>query len=238
MQIDFIPIDYDYFDWQGRNYMTIIGRDDKGKRVCILDSFEPYFWAVLKQGVPEKNAKELQRKIEKIKIESPGRTTKVEKTELCKKKFLGKAVQAIKVFITNYKDAHAVADKMGFPEIEARREYDISLITRYIIEKKLIPLSWYRISGEISDDFGISNLDADLCIRAEKIEKIEDKQFSPKIMAYDIEADAVGIGMGEILMISLFSEKFKRVLTWKKSPAKLDYVEYCKDEADMLEKFA
>lgn len=237
MQINFIPFDYGYFDYQGRNYMTVIGRDDKGKRVCVVDSFEPYFWAVLKQGISEKKAKELQEKIGKIKIESPGRTTKVEKTELHDKQFLGKDAKAIKVFITNYKDAHAVADKMGFPEIEARREYDISLATRYIIEKKLIPLSWHKISGEVCDEFGIDSIDVDLCIKAEKIEKTDDKKFSPKIMAYDIEADELEIGRGEILMISMFSDKFKKVLTWKKSPAKLDYVEYCKDEADMLEKF-
>jgi DNA polymerase I/DNA polymerase-2 len=57
-------------------------------------------------------------------------------------------------------------------------------------------------------------------------------------MAYDIETDELEIGKGEILMISLFSGNFKKVLTWKKSPAKPDYVEYCRDEADMLEKFA
>jgi DNA polymerase elongation subunit (family B) len=241
MQINFIPFDYDYFDWQGRNYITIIGRDDKGKRVCIVDSFEPYFWAVLKQGISEKKADELRKKIEKIKVENPGRTTKVEKTELCRKKFLGNDVQAIKVFITNYKDAHAVADQMGFQEIEARREYDISLVTRYIIDKNITPLSWHKVSGSLldQDEFGgiEKGLDIDMCLKAEKIEKAEDRKFSPKIMAYDIETDAVGVGKGEILMISLAGEKFKKVLTWKKSPAKPDYVECCKDEADMLEKF-
>jgi len=245
MQISFIPFDYSSFDWQGRNYVAVIGRDDKGKRACIVDSFEPYFWAVLKDGVSSKKTDELQKKIEKIKVEMPGRTTVVEKTELCKKKFLGNDVQAIKVFITNYKDAHAVADKMGFPEIEARREYDISFITRYIIERKLIPLSWHKISGELvgANDFGgiETGLDVDICLKAEKIEiqeKSDDKKFSPKIMAYDIEADEFEIGKGEIVMISMFSGNFKKVLTWKKSPAKTDYIEYCKDEADMLEKFA
>jgi len=33
MKTKFIPIDYDYFDWQGRNYTKIIGRNEKGQRM-------------------------------------------------------------------------------------------------------------------------------------------------------------------------------------------------------------
>ena len=54
-EINFIPLDYDYFDWQGKNYVKILGRDDKGKRVCLIDRFEPYFWAILKEGTSEKS---------------------------------------------------------------------------------------------------------------------------------------------------------------------------------------
>ena len=53
-EINFIPLDYDYFDFQGRNYLKITGRTDKNKRVCIVDSYEPYFWAILKENTNEK----------------------------------------------------------------------------------------------------------------------------------------------------------------------------------------
>jgi len=244
-EINFIPLDYDYFDCQGKNYAKIIGRDDKGKRICLIDSFEPSLWAVLKEGIKEKKIQEIQKEIEKIKISLPNRITRVEKTELHQKNFLGKEVKAIKIFITNYKDAHPVADKLDYEEIEARREYDISLITKYIIEKKLIPLSWYKISGEVlnnSQEFGNidASLDVDLCIKAEKIEKLEKEfNFTPKILAFDIEVSEFEIGKGEILMISLVGENFKKVLTWKsqKTKEKEDYVEFFKDEADVIEAF-
>ena len=42
---DFIPVDYDYFDFEGRNYAKIIGRNSKGKRVCVIDSCQIYLWA-------------------------------------------------------------------------------------------------------------------------------------------------------------------------------------------------
>src|SRR3989338_11524851 len=208
METTFIPLDYGSFDWEGRNYVKITGRDDKGKRVCVIDSFQPYLWAILKEGTSEKKINELIKKIEKIKVETSLRTTNVEKTELCEKNFLGKPVKAIKIFITNYKDAHPVADNLDFPEIEARREYDLNIITKYIIEKQVKPLQWHKVSGEIlnnSQEFGgiDSVMEVDLCIKAEKIESIEDKdiKFEPKILAFDIEADELELGQGEILMI-------------------------------------
>ncbi len=250
MEITFIPLDYGSFDWQGRNYVKIIGRDDKGKSVCVIDSFKPYLWAILKEGTGEKKAEDLRKKIEKIKIEGNLRATKVEKTELCEKNFLGKPVKAVKIFITNYKDAHPVADNLDFPEIEARREYDLNIITKYIIEKNVKPLQWHKVSGELlnnSSEFGgiDSAMDVDLCIKAESIKKIDEAEsaknknirFEPKILAFDIEADELEIGQGEILMISLVGKNIKKVLTWKKCPHKLGYVECFNDEADMLEAF-
>jgi len=240
MQINFIPIDYDYFDYQSKNYAKIIGRNEKNKKVCIIDSFEPYFWAILKPKIKESRIKQIQEEIKKIKIEKAGRQSRVTKTELHNKDFIGKKVKAIKIFITNYKDAHAIASEIGMKEIHKRRGYDLNYITKYIIEKKLKPLNWYKIQGELisDDDFGgINNINVDLVIKTDKIELLKKQtDFSPKILAYDIEANGLEIGKGEILMISLVGETFKKVLSWKKQSNK-EYVETFKDEADMLEGF-
>jgi len=237
--INFIPLDYDYFDWQGRNYAKIIGRLENGKKACIIDSFEPYFWVILKPRLKESKIKQIQEKIQKIKIENAGRQSGVIKTELHDKSFLGKPVKAIKIFITNFKDSHAIADKIGMKEIEKRRGYDLSYITQYIIEKKLKPLSWHKIQGELitGNNFGgVNNIDADMILKVNEIEELPQKNFSPKILAFDIEANELEIGKGEILMISLVGENFKKVLTWKKQ-SNQDYVENYKNEADMLEAF-
>jgi len=241
MKIEFIPLDYDYFDFEGRNYAKIIGRDQKGKRVCLVDSCDVFFWAILKDKLSQKEIKKLQEKIEKIQIDAKGRKTKVEKTEIHNKKFLGRDVTAIKVFATNYKDLHDIADQMGMPEIEKRRGYDLGFITHYIIEKKLHPLNWYEISGESLDNTsefgGIGTyLNVNTCIRVNSITPIKKEEFSPKVLAFDIETEEFKIGEGEILMISIVSENFKKVLTWKKNK-ELPYVEYVKDEAELLEKF-
>ena len=242
IQTEFIPIDYDYFDFEGRNYARIIGRDSKGKRVCVIDSCPVYFWAILKDGLKQAKIKKLVEKIKNIKLDIKGRQTKVEKIELHDKNFLGKKVKALKIFATNYKDLHDIADKLGVPEIVKRRGYDLGFVTHYIIEKKMAPLCWYEIEGEMlnnSQEFGgiDAAIDADLCINLKEFKKIKEKKFKPKTLAYDIEVDEFKIGHGEILMVSLVGENFKKVITWKKTAKKPSYVEYVKDEEELLEKF-
>ena len=177
MKIKFIPIDYGSFDFEGKNYAQIFGRNEKGKKVCIIDSCKNYLWAILKSNVKKEKINSLIKKIEKIQLNLKGRQTKVEKVELHNKNFSGKPVQALKVFATNYKDLHDIADKLGLPEIEKRRGYDLGYVTHYIIEKKLKPLQWYEIEGKMlnnSPEFGgiDSCLEVDFCIKANKISSI------------------------------------------------------------------
>jgi len=243
--INFIPIDYDYFDFNGKNCIKIVGRTDGNKQVCVLDEFEPYFWAVFKEGTSDKRIREIQEKINKIKIETEFRTSIIEKTEICDKKYLGHEVKAIKIFVTNFKDCHPVADHLDYEEIIARREYDISMMTRYIIEKNFTPLVFKKITGEIlnnSQEFGgIDNvLETDLAIKLEKLENLEKQpEFSPKILAFDLETSEFDAEKGEILMISIAGKNIKKVLTWKakESKNKQDFVECYKNEEDMLESF-
>jgi DNA polymerase I/DNA polymerase-2 len=244
MKFEFIPIDYDYFDFEGRNYIKIIGRDKSGKRVCVIDSCEVYFWAILKDKLNQKQIQKVKEKIEIINLDLKGRQTKVEKVEVYDKKFLEEEVKALKISVTNYKDMHDIAERLGMPEIEKRRGYDIGFISHYIIEKNFLPLNWYEIEGEIlnnSLEFGgiDSSLNVDFCVKLKTLKEIEKKEFSPKVLAFDIETDELKIGSGEILMISFVSENFKKVITWKgrENKVNLPFVEYVKNEAELLEKF-
>ena len=245
MRTDFIPVDYDYFDFEGRNHIRIIGRDRQGKRVCVIDSCPVYLWAVLSGDLSQNKIKDLIEKIKKIRLDSKGRQTRVEAVELHEKNFLGQRVKALKIFATNYKDLHDIADRLALPGITNRRGYDLGFITHYIIERQIAPLQWYEIEGEIIDNSGEfggidQELQVDLCMRLQSHKRLEIPNFSPKVLTYDIEADEFKIGEGEILMVSLVSEDFKKVITWKtgagKKP-KADYVEVVKDEAELLKKF-
>ena len=246
MKLKFIPIDYDYFDFEGRNYAKITGRDDKGKRICVIDSCEIYLWAILKEDLSQKKIEAIIKKISKIKLDIKGRQTKVEKVEFHDKNFLSHPVKALKIYATNYKDLHDIADKLGMKEIVKRRGYDLGFTTHYIIEKQLNPMEWYEISGELLNDSnkygGIDkSIDVDICLELEGIKKIDKFEFTPKVLAYDIETDELQIGKGEILMVSLVSsDGFKKVISWKKSQEsgqKQDYVEYVKNEPELIEAF-
>ena len=242
MKTSFIPIDYDYFDFEGRNIVRIVGRNENGKKICVIDTCPAFFWAILKPNLPDKKIKSLIEKVSKIRVKTAGRETLVEKVELQNKNFLDKPIKALKIFATNYKDLQDIASHLTMPEVEKRRGYDINFITHYIIEKKLNPLTWYEIEGEEisnSDDFGGLGkaMDVDFCIKLESHKETKEKEFKPKVLCYDIETDELKIGKGEILMISLVSEKFKKVITWKNPETKLPYVEHVKDEAALIEKF-
>ncbi|MDP3987235.1 MAG: DNA-directed DNA polymerase [Nanoarchaeota archaeon] len=243
MKTEFIPLDYDSFDFEGRNYVRVIGRDRKGKRICVIDLCQAYLWVIIKDSVKKERIKKISEKIEEIRLDLKGRETRVEKVELHKKNFLGKEKNALKVFATNYKDLQDIAGEITFSEVESRRGYDINFITHYIIEKNMLPLQWHEVSGEIAGaEFqGIENLDVDFCIKLESSKVLppdrKGQTFKPRVLTYDIETDDLAIGGGEILMISLVSDDFERVITWKKDSKKLGYVEYVKDEAELLERF-
>jgi len=242
MKFEFVPVDYDYFDFEGRNYIKLVGRNGKSEKVCVVDSYEPNFWVILKDS-SKKKAIEVAEKISRLESEKAGRITKVLKTEILDKKFLGRDVKSIRVFVTNHKDIGDISLEIkGMEEVEFTREYDLSLITKYIKEKKVNPLKWYVVEGDIlgQDDFGglVDSINLDICVLANKITELkEDKIFEPRILAYDIETENLDIGNGKIFMISIYGDNFKKVLTWKKIKGSQDYVESFKDEGGMIESF-
>lgn len=241
MKIKFIPFDYSVFDFNGKNFVRIVGRDEKWKRVCLFDSYLSSFWAILEEGLSDVAIKKVMEKIGKIKVEKSSRKSCVEKVELCSKKFLGKKVKAIRIFVTNYKDMHSVASEIGFEEVVKRREYDVPLLTKYIIEKDLKPLVWCDVDGDLlnnSPDFGGADSVYDFgCFKINKISETEQVDFKPRILAYDIEVGDLEIGKSKILMVSLYGDDFKKVLTCEDCDKKQNYVECFIDEADMIEAF-
>ena len=236
MKVKFIPIDYDYFDCEGRNWVRIVGRMENGKKALIVDSCDAYFWVILKDGLSDKKVDKVCERIEKISVEGKVRIGKVIRTEIASKRFLGKDVRAVKVYVNNYKDAHDIASQIDYDEVYKRREYDLSFVSRYIIDKGVKPLVWCDVEGEMisGDDFGgIGRVDVDVCLKAEKMEESKKQiEFKPRILAYDIETDEFEIGKGEIVMISLVGEDCKKVLTWKNGNK--NYIKNYSDEGEML----
>jgi DNA polymerase elongation subunit (family B) len=229
MRINFIPIDYDYFDYSNRTYIKIFGKTSEGKTCCLIDETDNFFYIITDK--PEKLIKNIKG------------ITNVEKCEIVEKNFLEKSVKAIRIFCQHNKMSEIKEEIHKYDKNFESKERDINVVTRYIIEKKIKPLFWYDLEVDIlaKGDLGgiIDSLDVDLVIKLKNIypnQFKEEKVFSPKVLAFDIETDDLEIGKGEILMISLVSDNIKKVLTWKHK-SKRDFVEYYKSEEEMLEKF-
>ena len=182
----------------------------------------------------------MRKKLSKISVNS----VKIIKTLIEDKKFLGEDVKAIKVYANAQSELSKIIEKL--PKDIEIREHDINPVTRYILQKKINPLNWYKASGEILNESGEfsgidKSFDVDYVIKAEKIweEKLpqSDQIFAPKVIAFDIETDEFEIGKGEIIMVSLYGKDLKKVLTLKNVNAP-NYVVKLKDERELLLEFA
>ncbi len=228
MELEFIPLDYDYLTLNEKTYMRVFGKTPKKESCCIIDELENYFYVL------SKNPEKILKKIEKIKD--------IAKTKIEEKKFLGKKVDAIRVSC-DFSKMKEVRRKIKKIDDKIKiKEHDIPLITKYIISKKIRPLKWYKAEGEILNDTDLgglpSSVDSDYVLKISKVKKVKkQKKFNPKVLAFDIESEEFEIGKGKILMISLVSNNVKKVLTWKKPTKEKDFIEYFKNEKEMLEKF-
>ncbi len=236
MELDFVPLDYDYFEHENKNYIKIIGKTSTQKRICLIDTCQNYFWAILKQNTKQTQIKTIQEKIQNLKINESNRIIKIIKTSLEDKNFMGQKVKAIKIQVPLHKDLKKVAEEIQeIKEIDKIKEQDLNFITRYIIEKKLVPMKWHKIQAESTEELS-QNLDVDLILKPTKIQPLEKNQlFKPKILAFDIETNDLEIGKGEILMLSIVTDNFKKVLTTK--PVSKPHIEACKNEEELIEKF-
>jgi DNA polymerase I/DNA polymerase-2 len=147
----------------------------------------------------------------------------------------------VKIYVKNPKDIIVVKDVVKtWHETEKKLEADINYVSRYILEKRVKPLVWQVVSGkEIKSElYSLGNCGCKV-IEAQKIKQaIQQPEFQPHVMAFDIEATEFEIGKGQIILLSMVSSKgFKKVLTWKRFSSKPHEIEFVKDEKELLLRF-
>ncbi len=232
-KVTFFPLDITYKVVNDKAVIYLFGRTADKKQICVIDeNFEPYLYVIPKKG------KELEEKLKKIKVERRGEKAEVTRTEKVKKHFLGKDVDAIKVFTKLPSDVPIIRDVIKDWEIlESVNEYDIRFKKRYVIDKGITPLLAVEAEGEF-----VKQRCRVPVFRADRIEaKGESSLESLRILAFDIETYSPHGGNIEpeknpILMISFYGERYKKVITWKKFKTKLDYIEFVKSEAELIER--
>jgi len=240
MKVKFIPLDYDYVDRKiGGEDMAVLrmfGRTGDGKRACVIDTTDAYFYIIPREKA---DLKKLAEKIIKVEEKHAGRNAKVTDVKILRKNYFGKEKDVLQVFVNNPKDITAIKDIVKeYKEVEEKKEIDLNFITRYIIDREMRPLQEHSVEGKEVNGLEYGDLDVDIVLEASKVSHEEkDFLFKPKILAFDIETTEFDIGKGEIIMLSFANEDVQKVFTWKKFKDPPKEVEFVRDEEELLEKF-
>jgi len=233
-KVMFYPLDITYKIEKNKAVIYLFGRTVDNKQICVVDeSFEPYFYVIPKKG------KDVEEKLKKIKVEKDKEVSEVVRVEKLKKHFLGRDVDALKVFVKLPRDVPIIREVIKDWEIlESVNEYDIRFKKRYLIDKGITPLMGVEASGEF-----VKYRSRVPVLKAFEIEqKGETSLDEPKVLAFDIETYSVNGKNIEpeknpILMVSFYGARFKKVITWKRFKTDLDYIEFVKSEAELIERF-
>ena len=138
MKITFWLLDVNY---EVKNHMPEIwlwGVDDSGNRVLVVDrNFLAYFYVVIEENAePAAVIKEIE------KTKQPY----IAKLEVVERKFFGKPVKAVKVYV---KDPELISKYVrAFRKLEGVKECledDIRYSMRYLIDNNVVPCGWHEI---------------------------------------------------------------------------------------------
>ncbi|QQG39833.1 MAG: ribonuclease H-like domain-containing protein [Candidatus Aenigmatarchaeota archaeon] len=222
MKLAFYLLDADYVVENGRPLVRLFGVDANGRSVCVLDTYEPYLYAV-----PKTMTKELQNRIAAIK------EPKVARVEVVKRKLGAEERDVLKVYASTPSDVPNLRDALkSFKEIghDGCYEYAVNFYRRYLIDRSLAPGAWYEVDGEnVKSDwkFGV-------VVKAEKITQSK-QTVAPKlrVLAFDLESYEEA-GKPHIIMASVYGST-KRVFTYKKARYGA-YVTVVANEKELIEK--
>ncbi len=235
MQIQFYPIDISYKVIANKPTILLFGRTTKGEQICVMDdSFLPYFWALPEKGKEE----QVKDQIEKTKIDHKGNIISVLKTELEKKKYLGKDVTAIKIYTHYPQNVSTLRSHIKkIPGVKIVLEADIPFVRRYLIDKGITPLTLTTVEGK---NFALKSRVP--VIKAETISQEEVTLKEPKILAFDIETYSPARGRilakeNPIIMLGFYGKNFRKVFTWKRFKTSKNYIEFVNSEAELINKF-
>lgn len=231
-KIRFFPLDISYKVIDNKPIIHLYGRIENGPQVCVLDdSFEPYFYAVAKEGA------EMREELEKLSVTQNNEISYVTRSEPVSKEYLGKKINAVKIFTKLPRDVPVIREIVkGWETIDSMYEYDIPFVRKYLIDRSIVPMTLYEAEGDY-----VSQKSRVPVFSSVKIEPAAGTYQNPKIVAFDIETysteDRIDFDTNPILMLALYSENYKKVFVWKKFPTEYDFIEFVGSEAELLEKF-
>lgn len=222
--IQFYLLDATYKIVNDKAQIHIFGRLPTGEKILLIDqNFEPYFYV---------KALEISiEQIKQIKIDQGKQVYFVTAVETVQKKLYEKEGTFLKIFVNVPPAVPLIKDVVkDLRGVYGVYEYDIPFARRYLLDKNLLPM---KLTEAICDD----------TLRIQTIHPKSDAVLTtPKILALDIETyfDPLGKRIvpehNPILMIALYGEKLKKVLTWKPFETSDETIEFLPSEAAMIQR--
>jgi DNA polymerase I/DNA polymerase-2 len=221
-------LDADYFD-ENQSVIRLFCKNGSQTVVCLDYNFEPYFYVLPKEG----KESEVKKRIEQI------RSFQIEKVEIEEKIISGKKREFVKVFckfstdLSKVRDIVKLWEKHGEGIVEEEYEYSLSFYKQYLLAKQINGMGYVEVEGqEIEGKYKV-----DKVLKINRIKPLEGKETPElKVLAFDIETVEEG-GKQKIIMLSMKSRNFERVLTYQEDEHYGKYVEVVKDEKELLERF-
>jgi len=215
--VKFCLLDADYTTDKesGKTIVKLIGIDEQGNSILVLDSsFEPYFYILSKKG----KKKELIEKLEKSSL-----VTRIDEVSRIVE---GNEEKVLQVFVIVPASTGKVRESVKrLDSVKGTYEYSVNFYKRYMMNRGIYPLDWLEIEGEeIENETAYKKV-----VKAVSIKKMSSKELPTlNVLAFDTE-----VVDKKLIMISFVAKNFKKVLTYKKAKN----AEVCKDEKQMLQRF-
>ncbi len=232
MRIEVCLLDLDYEEIDGNISILLYGKTPDHKRVVVADpTYEPYFCVL------PRNLNKAKREIEGLLKK---RDMKVKRVEETRKILLGEEREFIKVYCFMPQDTTKAREiiktleerRGGSGSILDEYEYQMGFYRSYLADKSISSLDWLAVEGEAFD----LDVDADLKVKAKIIKKIDRDAMPFKTLAFDTEVVEEKRGERQLVMISLYGEEMKKVITYKKGKFP-NRVEVVRDENELLNRF-
>ena len=221
---EFYVLGIDSVRYKDRYTIRLNGKTADGRRLIVLDpNFDDYFYILSSDSEDMQNFLKGITGVKEVKIE--------------KMKIRGDPVEVVKVILTDTHYAQEIKDyAKKNPSYIDHLEMDIPTFRRYMIDKKIFPPMKVKFEGEEIKSDHIKT------ILASKISGTEDFLDSFKFLSFDIETySPIGIGLKgidrPIIIISLYGDNFKKVITTKKFETRDEDIIFVETEYDLLKKF-
>lgn len=236
--VQFYLIDIIYKIIDNSTAVLMYGRTTDNRQICVIDrNFQPYFYAILKKGA---DIESTRKQLEALSVEKGEDIFNITGTEIVNKKYYGKKVQVVKIYVNLPLALSVISKEVGnLEEIEGVYEHDTPYVRRYMIDKNIMPLTLLNLEGEyINMKSKVSVFNLEKVETASPPATISDfRILSFDIQTYNPQGKDVINESNPIIIVAFYANDMKKVITWKKFKTKLNYVEFVNDEKELLNRF-